>query len=482
MLSVFYILHQYFLGITNLKILLTTLVREVMSSKRIRDLERLIRIKLKDDPEVAAEIQKKLDALYEEKKESNDRLKEKKHATKYHMVKFFERRKLTRKIKSVDSIISSSHHTNDEVLKELKSQRKKLENDLTYVLYYPLDRKYISILTQDKDSELNQKLIEKTREVAVLEREQDIKNGQVDRVQHAIDVEYGRASAVLPNRGQKKIKSSHDEGSEMKTDKEKEESYKRKRKVERHSAELLIENRSEDDDQGLDDMKRSHKKKSETSTVSLLVDKTEADTESAEAESEAEESKESCVHPADKEKDELQFDPDPFFQEEAKDLPPVPSAAEQRMQMDRALGRGRGRERDRGFVKLDRGSRRASLPKHIDTSKLSKQELRLVTWQSKVRSRPTSGGLRVSWGGQDRDGRKDQDHFNTRKVQNSKALRGSYKDKEKLRATSLGSDRNQRYGSQKDHKAESGLGMGNRNTGTIISCATAVNKKKKFDD
>lgn len=54
--------------------------------------------------------------------------REKKNAVRYHMVKFFERKKLTRKIRSIDSKIKKSESSKE--LKKLNKERDSVKEDL----------------------------------------------------------------------------------------------------------------------------------------------------------------------------------------------------------------------------------------------------------------------------------------------------------------------------------------------------------------
>ena len=106
------------------------------------------------------------------------------------MVKFMERKKLVRKLKklSKESTISKS---------DLEGKREQLLDDLTYVLYYPKHMKYLSLFGNDStqafssssntDQEMNRR--NKARKLARANRQLDVANGGDDKVQHAIDVE-----------------------------------------------------------------------------------------------------------------------------------------------------------------------------------------------------------------------------------------------------------------------------------------------------
>ena len=156
--------------------------------KKIRDIERLIRKKGETD-----ELLAKLTELKSEKKANEVSLLEKKHAEKYHMVKFFERKKLVRKIISLDSKIAADD--SKKVQAKLTAEREKLVDDLCYVLYYPKSMKYIAIFANNNedDNELAtpDTRSEQARTLARAAREEDQAAGVQDKVNYAIEVGQG---------------------------------------------------------------------------------------------------------------------------------------------------------------------------------------------------------------------------------------------------------------------------------------------------
>ena len=70
--------------------------------------------------------------------------RQRKNSVKYHLVRFIERKKVTRLICGIDSRIKAIElegpTSNKELLKKLKflrSQRDELEKDLIYIMYVP---------------------------------------------------------------------------------------------------------------------------------------------------------------------------------------------------------------------------------------------------------------------------------------------------------------------------------------------------------
>lgn len=111
--------------------------------KKVRDLERLLlhtNSRLSADARI--ENERALEAFRLELSDANQSKTEQKMAKKYHMVRFFERQKATRKL--------------NKLKKELNTHRRNVPDDLTrsvedaqvelnYTLHYPRGEKYISL-------------------------------------------------------------------------------------------------------------------------------------------------------------------------------------------------------------------------------------------------------------------------------------------------------------------------------------------------
>lgn len=101
--------------------------------KRIRDLERLLARKRDTLPDtILIEKERSLDALRHELDQAHLKQKVKKNATKYHMVRFFERKKALRRYKQ-----ALKKNDEDDLL-----QRKI---DLCYVVNFPKGEKYVAL-------------------------------------------------------------------------------------------------------------------------------------------------------------------------------------------------------------------------------------------------------------------------------------------------------------------------------------------------
>eukprot|EP00633_Aureoumbra_lagunensis_P002030 CAMPEP_0197290128 /NCGR_PEP_ID=MMETSP0890-20130614/7380_1 /TAXON_ID=44058 ORGANISM="Aureoumbra lagunensis, Strain CCMP1510" /NCGR_SAMPLE_ID=MMETSP0890 /ASSEMBLY_ACC=CAM_ASM_000533 /LENGTH=171 /DNA_ID=CAMNT_0042761967 /DNA_START=203 /DNA_END=718 /DNA_ORIENTATION=- len=92
-------------------------------------------------------IESELSALEEAEciatKERRRAEKAKARARKYHKVKFFERRKIERRLCQVRRELAS------EPTNELRKIEAALLEDLDYIKYFPKDRKYISLFFDD---------------------------------------------------------------------------------------------------------------------------------------------------------------------------------------------------------------------------------------------------------------------------------------------------------------------------------------------
>lgn len=110
--------------------------------KRIRDIERLLARKRDSLPDtVIIEKERSLQALRHELDQAQLKQKVRKNAKKYHMVRFFERKKAMRKYKNALK--------NDADPEELYKRKV----DLCYVVNFPKSEKYIALYpNQENDS------------------------------------------------------------------------------------------------------------------------------------------------------------------------------------------------------------------------------------------------------------------------------------------------------------------------------------------
>ena len=102
--------------------------------KKIRDLQRVLKRKSGDGDEVIiSKIKAQIETLKGSQAESRQVDKEKKLSAKYRMVKFVERKKVTRKVRMVDTKIREETLSGN-AKKDLVTQREQLELDLTYIM------------------------------------------------------------------------------------------------------------------------------------------------------------------------------------------------------------------------------------------------------------------------------------------------------------------------------------------------------------
>ena len=98
------------------------------NQKKIRDVERMMK-KFGNTPDLMA----KLEAAKQSKGEVQVKEKMRKNSTKYHMVKFLERKKVTRMVRSVETKIKKEEEGSTE-LEALNMKRDSLLNDLAYIM------------------------------------------------------------------------------------------------------------------------------------------------------------------------------------------------------------------------------------------------------------------------------------------------------------------------------------------------------------
>lgn len=122
--------------------------------KRIRDIERQLEKKKDVLPSnIKLEKQRELAALKIELQNAQAFNKAKELSKKYAMVRFFERKKATKKYKQIKKEYEELE-ASDTDKKELKKLRKKLthqEIDLAYVVNFPKDRKYIALYPKENE-------------------------------------------------------------------------------------------------------------------------------------------------------------------------------------------------------------------------------------------------------------------------------------------------------------------------------------------
>ncbi|CAO2821487.1 unnamed protein product [Amaranthus hypochondriacus] len=117
---------------------------------QIRSTERLLRKEL--PPEIRLAQERKLDEL---KKQQDLHIRlavERKIFLRDRKIKFFERRKIERRMRRLEKHLRSSSGQAQE--KEISEQLAQLKEDLEYVRFFPKTEKYVSLFCGDDDAEI----------------------------------------------------------------------------------------------------------------------------------------------------------------------------------------------------------------------------------------------------------------------------------------------------------------------------------------
>ncbi|PIA18796.1 hypothetical protein COEREDRAFT_79368 [Coemansia reversa NRRL 1564] len=116
--------------------------------KQIRDVSRLLN--REGLPSTArVELERRLKALTIQKTQLTNSQKDKANASRYHMIKFFERRKVERMLKRIDKQLKQDIAENSQ---KLVAEKQDLLVSLNYTIYYPNEFKYISLFPADSSS------------------------------------------------------------------------------------------------------------------------------------------------------------------------------------------------------------------------------------------------------------------------------------------------------------------------------------------
>ena len=183
--------------------------------KAIRDLERTIR-KKKEKGESTEALDKRLALLFDDKTISDQIQKEKRNSAKYHMIKFIERQKLVRKIRSIDQQLATGKDGID--IDGINIIRSSLMEQLAYVLYYPKEFKYVALFAESGEIVgKNEKLRLKAHKLAVEQWKSETAAGSQDRVMRVIMCE--EKEEVVKSFGKKK-RSDGDEDNDSNNDEE----------------------------------------------------------------------------------------------------------------------------------------------------------------------------------------------------------------------------------------------------------------------
>ncbi|KAF8161369.1 hypothetical protein B0H34DRAFT_653570 [Crassisporium funariophilum] len=93
--------------------------------------------------DVRVETERRQRALGYELSQAEQTNKERALAVRYHKIKFFERQKVTRKLKQAKKRLESTNEPSEK--EAILSEITKLRIDLNYILHFPKSKKYISL-------------------------------------------------------------------------------------------------------------------------------------------------------------------------------------------------------------------------------------------------------------------------------------------------------------------------------------------------
>lgn len=131
--------------------------------KKIRDIQRLLK-RTNLPATVRVNNERTLKALEHQLNNVVNKSKEKKVAKKYHMVRFFEKKKATRLLKQAKKAFDEAEATNErKTIKKARTYLKHKQIDLAYTMLFPKDQKYISLYPNPKDED-NSTLTSKAKE------------------------------------------------------------------------------------------------------------------------------------------------------------------------------------------------------------------------------------------------------------------------------------------------------------------------------
>ncbi|KAG4395373.1 hypothetical protein AAZX31_20G196800 [Glycine max] len=124
----------------------------VSLKNQIRSLERMLR-KQNLPPEVRDAQEQKLEALKKQQEIHTRLAAERKIFLRDRKIKFFERRKIERRIRRLEKLHRASS-SSSSAAQPYPDQLSALKKDLQYVMYFPKNEKYVPLFTGGDDSEI----------------------------------------------------------------------------------------------------------------------------------------------------------------------------------------------------------------------------------------------------------------------------------------------------------------------------------------
>ncbi|PBP26598.1 putative nuclear protein involved in pre-rRNA processing [Diplocarpon rosae] len=153
--------------------------------KRIRDVSRKLERTDNASAEKKLEDERALTAYKQELADAEAEKTRQKMITKYHMVRFFERKKASRQLKKLRKQLLTAGST--EEVESLKAQMHIVEVDLNYTQYHPLSETYVSLYptadSQEKEGE-SMKVGKMLKPPVWAEVERAMEEGTLDRLRN----------------------------------------------------------------------------------------------------------------------------------------------------------------------------------------------------------------------------------------------------------------------------------------------------------
>ncbi|KAL2074387.1 hypothetical protein VTL71DRAFT_8165 [Oculimacula yallundae] len=156
--------------------------------KRIRDVSRRLERSENAPADKKLEDERALAAYQQELASAEAEKIRQKMIKKYHMVRFFERRKATRQLKKLRKRLLETKST--EEVETLKAEMHIVEVDLNYTQYHPLSEAYISLYANtnaadgEEEEEDSKEEGEKSKPPIWAEVEQAMEDGTLNRLRN----------------------------------------------------------------------------------------------------------------------------------------------------------------------------------------------------------------------------------------------------------------------------------------------------------
>ncbi|RKF72280.1 rRNA-processing protein efg1 [Golovinomyces cichoracearum] len=165
--------------------------------KRLRDVNRRLERSDKISAEIRAQDERAREAYQQELAVAEAEKRRQRMIKKYHMVKFFERQKASRKVKKIRKLILSADST--EAVQNFNEQLYEAEVDLNYTLYHPLGEVYISLYPKETTSEKEDHDQNAARKKPTIwyEIEEAMVNGTLERIRNRISIRPINPSTIF---------------------------------------------------------------------------------------------------------------------------------------------------------------------------------------------------------------------------------------------------------------------------------------------